>query len=263
MNSAIDISWLNLALFALTLAAPFAINCYFRLRLAKEFAISIGRLTVQLSLVGIYLEFLFSQNNLLLNLLWLAVMVVVGSNAIVDKANLPKSHLFIPVFTGLTIGLSPLLIILFTLIIQPEPAYNAQYLIPVAGMLLGNSLSSNIVALQNLFNALEQRRSEYEAALSLGASPGYACAPFMREAMQKALAPILATMTTTGLVTLPGMMTGQILGGASPMLAIKYQLIIFLAIFVMMSISLAITLQLTLRHTVSKEGKIRIKFIEK
>jgi putative ABC transport system permease protein len=263
MESAIDISWLNLCLFALTLIVPFSINTYFRLGLAKEFAISLTRLAIQLSLVGIYLEFLFQQSNLLLNLAWLAVMVVIGSNAIIDKAKLPKARLFIPVLSGLIVGLAPLLVILFVVIIKPDPVYNAQYLIPVAGMLLGNSLSGNIVALQNLFSAFEERRSEYEAALSLGASPEYACSPFIREAMQKALAPIMATMTTTGLVTLPGMMTGQILGGANPMLAIKYQLIIFLAIFVMMSISLTISLQLALKQSVSQEGKILIKFIEK
>ncbi len=75
---------------------------------------------------------------------------------------------------------------------QARAFYNAQYMIPLAGMLLGNSLSSNIVALQNLFTAFEQRKSEYEAAISLGASPKYASFPFLQEALRKSLAPILA-----------------------------------------------------------------------
>jgi putative ABC transport system permease protein len=128
-------------------------------------------------------------------------------------------------------------------------------------MLLGNSLSGNIVALQNLYDAFEQRKSEYEAAISLGASPQYASIPFVRVAMQKSLAPILASMATTGVVTLPGMMTGQILGGTSPMIAIKYQMIILIAIFVMMSISVTITLQLSLKKTLTKEGRVRVKFL--
>ncbi|MGU3844837.1 ABC transporter permease, partial [Vibrio diabolicus] len=69
----------------------------------------------------------------------------------------------------------------------------------------------------------------------------------------------LASMATTGLVTLPGMMTGQILGGASPMVAIKYQLVIMLAIFVMLSTSVAITLEMTLSWVQTKEGRIKIK----
>ena len=87
----------------------------------------------------------------------------------------------------------------------------------------------------------------------------YASAPFVRNAMQKAMSPIMASMATTGLVTLPGMMTGQILGGASPMIAIKYQLMIMLAIFIMMSTSLAVALKLSLKATLTKEGRVKAK----
>ncbi|EKM31643.1 hypothetical protein VCHENC02_2736, partial [Vibrio harveyi] len=173
------------------------------------------------------------------------------------KANLPKKPLMLPLITGLSCSLVPLLAAITLGLVKPEPFYNAQYMIPLAGMLLGNSLSSNIVALQNLFTAFEQRKSEYEAAISLGAAPRYASFPFLQEALRKSLAPILASMATTGLVTLPGMMTGQILGGASPMVAIKYQLVIMLAIFVMLSVSVAITLEVTLSCVQTKEGRIK------
>ncbi|WED20743.1 ABC transporter permease [Vibrio sp. JC009] len=263
MQSAIDISWLNLGLFSLTLLIPFAINSYYRLEMTKEFAVSLSRMAVQLSLVGLYLEVVFSLNNAALNIFWIAVMTMVGSSAIIGKTNLPKKALFVPVTAGLFVGLAPLLLILFSAVIKPSPVYNAQYLIPVAGMLLGNSLSGNIVALQNLFSAFNERRSEYEAALSLGASPQYACTSFVRDAIKKSLAPIMASMATTGIVTLPGMMTGQILGGASPMVAIKYQMVILIAIFVMMSISVAVSLQLSLKRAITKEGKIVVNFLEK
>lgn len=148
-------------------------------------------------------------------------------------------------------------------LVQPTPLYSAQYMIPLAGMLLGNSLSSNIIALQNLFTAFEERKTEYEAAISLGASPKYASFPFVQEALRKSMAPILASMTATGLVTLPGMMTGQILGGASPLVAIKYQLVIMLAIFVMLNISVVITLEMTLSSVQTKEGRVRVKIEQK
>lgn len=76
------------------------------------------------------------------------------------------------------------------------------------------------------------------------------------------MAPTLASMATTGLVTLPGMMTGQILGGASPIVAIKYQLLIMIAIFVVLSISLSLTLSLTIRNCITKEGKILVVFTQ-
>ncbi len=261
MQTALDISWIQLSLFSLVLLVPLYINHRYQLELMKDMVSATIRMAVQLVLVGIYLEFVFQTNNLLLNLLWLGVMVVVGSNTIIAKAKLPAKLLFIPVLTGLLIGLTPLLLILTFFVIQPTPLYSAQYIIPLSGMLLGNSLSGNIVALQNLYDAFEQRKSEYEAAISLGASPQYASIPFVRVAMQKSLAPILASMATTGVVTLPGMMTGQILGGTSPMIAIKYQMIILIAIFVMMSISVTITLQLSLKKTLTKEGRVRVKFL--
>ncbi|AYO09024.1 ABC transporter permease [Vibrio campbellii] len=263
MNQVVDINWFELALFSLILLIPLTINKRYKLGIAKDTVISVVRMTVQLVLVGVYLEYLFKLNSLAVNLLWLAIMIVVGASSIVSKTNLPRKPLMWPLIAGLSCSLFPLLAAITFGLVKPEPFYNAQYMIPLAGMLLGNSLSSNIVALQNLFTAFEQRKSEYEAAISLGASPKYASFPFLQEALRKSLAPILASMATTGLVTLPGMMTGQILGGASPMVAIKYQLIIMLAIFVMLSVSVAITLEMTLSCVQTKEGRINVKFINK
>ena len=263
MNEVVDINWFELALFSLILLIPLTINKRYKLGIAKDTVISVVRMTVQLVLVGVYLEYLFKLNSLAVNLLWLAIMIVVGASSIVSKTNLPKKTLMWPLIAGLSCSLFPLLAVIAIGLVKPEPFYNAQYMIPLTGMLLGNSLSSNIVALQNLFTAFEQRKSEYEAAISLGASPKYASFPFLQEALRKSLAPILASMATTGLVTLPGMMTGQILGGASPMVAIKYQLIIMLAIFVMLSVSVTITLEMTLSCVQTKEGRIKVKFVNK
>ncbi len=263
MDSVVDISWWQLALFSTTLIIPYLINHYFQLRLGKDIVIGVGRMVVQLALVGLYLEYLFDLNSLWVNLLWLSIMIIIGASSIIGKANLPKKPLFIPVISGLFLGLSPVLILICVAVVQPAPFYSAQYLIPLAGMLLGNSLGGNIVALQNCFTCFSERRSEYEGAISLGAHPMYASRPFVQEAMRKALAPTLASMATMGLVTLPGMMTGQILGGASPLVAIKYQLMIMIAIFVMMSLSLTITLQLALRRCIEKTGRVTVDFISR
>ncbi|WP_375319833.1 ABC transporter permease [Aliivibrio logei] len=261
MQESLDISWTLMGLFSLTLLIPFTINRLYQLDLAKEVAVSVIRMIVQLAFIGLYLEFVFQLNSPLLNTLWIVLMITIGSSSIIAKSKLPKNRLFIPVATGLLVGLLPLVILLSAVIIQPTPLYSAQYVIPLAGMLLGNSLNGNIVALQNLFTAFKERESEYHAAIALGASPHYATIPFVRAAMQKAFAPIMASMATTGLVTLPGMMTGQILGGVNPMVAIKYQLLILIAIFVMLTISVTITLQLTLKQNISKEGKVLVRFI--
>ncbi len=263
MDNVIDISWAKLAIFSLVLIVPFAINARYKLGIGQDTVISVLRMTVQLILIGVYLEYLFHLNSLLVNVLWLAVMLVIGASTIAGKANLPRKPLMLPLLAGLIFGLFPLLLAITVGLVRPEPLYSAQYMIPLAGMLLGNSLSSNIIALQNLFTAFEERKTEYEAAISLGASPKYASFPFVQEALRKSMAPTLASMTATGLVTLPGMMTGQILGGASPMVAIKYQLVIMLAIFVMLSASVTITLEMTLSCVQTKEGRIRVKIKQK
>lgn len=247
-----------MGLFSLTLVIPLTINRIYQLDLAKEMGLSVFRMVAQLAFIGLYLEFVFQLNSPLLNSLWIALMVGIGSSSIISKAKLPKKRLLYPVAIGLLVGLLPLITLLSTVIIQPTPLYSAQYVIPLAGMLLGNSLSGNIVALQNLFTAFRDRESEYHAAIALGASPHYATHPFVRAAMQKAFAPVMASMATTGLVTLPGMMTGQILGGVNPMVAIKYQLLILIAIFVMLTISVTITLQLTIKNSITKEGKVLV-----
>lgn len=192
MDSVVDISWIKLALFSLILLIPLAINYRYKLGIAKDTTISVLRMTVQLILIGVYLEYLFHLNSLLINVLWIAVMIVVGASTIAGKAHLPKKPLMLPLITGLVCGLCPLLIAMTVGLVQPTPLYSAQYMIPLAGMLLGNSLSSNIIALQNLFTAFEERKTEYEAAISLGASPKYASFPFVQDALKKIHGPNLS-----------------------------------------------------------------------
>ncbi|MDC5810618.1 iron export ABC transporter permease subunit FetB [Vibrio europaeus] len=259
MDSVVDISWSVLALFFSLLVIPLLISQHYKLKIGNEIIESVTRMTLQLLMVGFYLQYLFKLNSLAINALWLVLMTLIGASAIIGKAKLPKKALLLPVTIALTTGLFPMLTVISVLVIQPQPLYSAQYMIPLAGMLLGNSMSGNIVALQNVFTALDERKSEYEAAISLGASPKYATLPFVQDAMRRSLAPTLATMSTTGLVTLPGMMTGQILGGASPLVAIKYQILIMVAILVMMSLSVMLSLQLTIKKCINNEGRVLVK----
>ncbi len=91
MNQVVDINWFELALFSLILLIPLTINKRYKLGIAKDTVISVVRMTVQLVLVGVYLEYLFKLNSLAVNLLWLAIMIVVGASSIVSKTNLPKN----------------------------------------------------------------------------------------------------------------------------------------------------------------------------
>ena len=187
---------------------------------------------------------------------WLMLMALIGASAIVGGAKLQRRRFYWPVLVGLLFGLLPVLMVLLVWLLRPLEIFNAQYLIPLAGMLLGNSLSGNIVALQHLFNGLSSNKDQYESALALGATPTQATKTNVQAAIKQSLTPTLASMATTGLVTLPGMMTGQILSGENPMTAIKYQLVIMVAIFVMLSVSISIALLLSIRHGITPQGRI-------
>ncbi|PKG58316.1 ABC transporter permease [Shewanella sp. GutDb-MelDb] len=252
-----DISWWQLASFMIILVVPVGIERYFKLGLSKEMLSAVARMMVQLVLVGVYLQYLFELNSLSVNLLWLLLMLLIGASAIVSKAKLSRKLLYLPVLAGLSLGLFPVLWLMIVYLLAPEPLYSAQYLIPAAGMLLGNCLSGNIVALQRLFGAFEDRKTEYEGALALGATAYQAALPFVQSAMQQSFAPILASMATTGLVTLPGMMTGQILGGVDPLIAIKYQIVILVAIFVTLTVSVSSSLLLSIKTAITINGRVR------
>jgi putative ABC transport system permease protein len=111
-------------------------------------------------------------------------------------------------------------------------------------MLLGNSISSATLAIERLTSDLANNWTAYYSRLALGASPQEASLPFLRSAYRASLLPRILNISTMGLVTLPGMMTGQILGGSSPTTAIKYQILIMIAIFAAVSISVYLAMKL-------------------
>ena len=116
------------------------------------------------------------------------------------------------------------------LIIQPERWYEPQYLIPLAGMLFGNAMNGASLAGDRLVSAINRNRLEIETHLSLGATSKQAIFSYQREAIRTGLIPTLNNMVVIGLVSLPGMFTGQVLGGSNPRDAASYQILILFAI---------------------------------
>ncbi|MBN2701720.1 MAG: ABC transporter permease, partial [Methylothermaceae bacterium] len=132
------------------------------------------------------------------------------------------------------------------LVIRPPLIHDARYLIPLAGMILGNCLQANVIALERFYAAIRKNESEYLTFLLLGATRWEAVRPYFREAVKAAVNPTLASMATLGLVSLPGMMTGQILGGAEPWVAVKYQIAIMVCIFTATTVASILNLALSL-----------------
>jgi len=134
----------------------------------------------------------------------------------------------------IAIAVSVLLVDLYFLgvVVRLDFLFDARYFIPITGMLIGNCLSNDIVALNTYYHSLTREQTLYRFALANGATRGEALGGFMRDALKKSLNPTIATTAVVGLISLPGMMTGQILGGSDPMVAIKYQIMIMITIMV-------------------------------
>lgn len=257
MRGSSDIELWSLVLGFAGMLVPLYIFYRYRVRLIRDMFISLLRMVVQLLLVAVYLEWIFRLNNALVNALWVIVMILVGAGTVVGRIGLSWKTFFIPLsIAGL---ISTFIIDTFFIgtVVRPDYLFDAMYFIPITGMVLGNSMNHTIVGLTTFFSSMKQKRELYYFLLTNGGSRRQALLPFINEALVKGLNPMLASMSVMGLISLPGMMTGQILGGASPAIAIKYQIMIMLAIFVGCSITLTLSILFSMRRMFDAYGNLK------
>ncbi len=227
----IDVSWTDLALgFGLILIA-IGVSRWRRLDLERGFLVGSIRAVVQLVAVGYVLVYIFAADEWWLVLIALAVMLVSATQAAARRsggrrARDDRRKLWMISGTSMLLGSGLTLAYVTQVILRVDPWYEPQYLIPLFGMIVGNAMNAAALAAERLASELESHRGQVEAYLALGASPARASAEPERRAMAAALIPTINGLMTVGLVQLPGMMTGQILAGVSPVLAIRYQIVV-------------------------------------
>jgi len=229
--STVDISWSNLALGYILFILPVFLLYYYKTLLVRSLLIAVVRMSVQLLLVGLYLQYIFLLNSIWINVSWVLLMITTASITISKRNNLPLKIFALPLFTALVLALLYTYVFFIVFVLELENPFNARYMIPIIGMILGNCLTSSVIGLGTFYKSLKQNKQRYHFYLANGASFQEALLPFIREALVMAFNPMIATMATIGLISLPGMMTGQILGQTSPLLAIKYQIMIMISIF--------------------------------
>jgi putative ABC transport system permease protein len=201
------------------------------------------RMFVQLLLVGYVLHLVFSLETALPVLLILMVMLGFAVQTIGARVQTKMPYFYRVVGTALLFGCGGMTFFFCTLVIGLEPWYDPRYLIPLAGMVIGNSMTGASLAVERLAAEFRERREEIETALCLGSSVQLAAEPVVSSAFRAALIPSVNAMAAMGLVFLPGMMTGQILSGTEPLIAVKYQI----AIMCVITGSVALTTFLILR----------------
>ncbi len=231
MNT-IDLSYADLALAALLVLLNALLSLRLQLQLERQMLIALLRMVVQLSLVGLVLKWLFEQVSPWWTGLTALIMVLFAGGEI-----LARQERRLQGWWAYGLGVSCMLLAAglvtvfgLTTQIRPDPWYDPRYVIPLLGMILGNTMTGISLGMDTLATRLVRERGAVEAQLMLGATRWQALLPVARTAIRSALMPTINSMAATGLVALPGMMTGQILAGAAPMVAVKYQMLIMFLI---------------------------------
>lgn len=188
------------------------------------------RMVFQLLAVGYLLHFIFAVKSPLPVLAILLLMGVFSLQVIGGRIKTKVPRFYRVAGVSLLIGCGSVTFLFCTLVVHYSPWYDPRYLIPLAGMIIGNSMNGASLAAERLGSEMRERREEIETALCLGASARQASRPALRNAFKAAIMPTVNTMAAMGIVSLPGMMTGQILSGTEPMVAVRYQVAIMCAI---------------------------------
>lgn len=259
----IDISYSNLLIGLLLLGIPFFYLHKFKTGLVQATAIGSARMIVQLFLIGMYLKYLFLWNSPWINFLWVIIMVLVAGQTALVRTQLKRKILLIPISVGFLSSVVLVGMYFIGIVLRLDNVFSAQYFIPIFGILMGNMLSSNVIALNTYYSGLKREQQLYCYLLGNGATRQEAQAPFIREALIKAFSPLIANIAVMGLVALPGTMIGQILGGSTPNIAIKYQMMIMVITFAASMLSLMITISLASRKSFDAYGKLLQVTVEK
>lgn len=226
----IQIGYDQLALSALLIVVNLALSFALRLGLDRQLLIASVRMVVQLLLIGLVLEWIFSVREPFLIVGMALIMATLAAVAAVRRTKRRFAGIYWNSFLSIVTASFLVTGLAIKGILRIDPWFDPQYLIPLLGMLLGNALTGISLALDRLMEDCLQKRPLIETLLSLGATRWEAGHRQIKEALRTGMIPVINSMMIMGIVSLPGMMTGQILAGADPVDAVRYQVLIMFMI---------------------------------
>ncbi|PCJ71915.1 MAG: iron export ABC transporter permease subunit FetB [Rhodobiaceae bacterium] len=222
----------DIALAASLVVANGILSIVLKLGLERQLLIASVRMVVQLSLVGFILQTLFALQSPFWTGFVVLVMLLFAGREIAARQDRSFSGLWSYGLGTVTMMVATVIVTLLTLTtqVQPDPWYDARYALPLLGMIMGNTMTGVSLGLDTLTSRAGRERASIEAQLALGQPREVALRSLVRDALRAGFMPMINAMAATGLVSLPGMMTGQILAGVDPVEAVKYQLLIMFLI---------------------------------
>lgn len=261
LHTVVPIPLSRLALAGLLLVLIVLIGRKFRLNIEKKAVIASARGSAQLLAVGYVLGAIFAIERWELVLATLLVML--GAAARTGMGRLPEPIAGIGWLAAGSLGAGTALGLVFMagVVVRPSPWYDPQYVIPFAGMLLGNSMNGASLAGERFQEDMKARRAEVESRLALGLSGAESVHPFLAKSLRAAMIPTLNSFAVAGIVQLPGMMTGQILSGVAPLIAVEYQILIFFLLMTATAVSTLLFLLLLRSRYLTAAHQLRTQML--
>lgn len=224
----IDIPITRLLIAYAFVAVTILVASFFKLSRDKEIIVATLRMSAQLFIVGYVLQYIFDVKSVILAIAMICVMEGFAVNNAIKRAKV-KLRLRLKVIIGVTLVAGSLIsLTIFLFAVLGLKTFNARYVISIGGMMLGNSMTGLSIAVRSLVEGMNRDRAKVESALMLGATPFQSSSELIRESFTLAVMPNINSMMGMGIVSLPGMMTGQILANMSAHVATKYQIAILL-----------------------------------
>ncbi|MDP9188097.1 MAG: iron export ABC transporter permease subunit FetB [Actinomycetota bacterium] len=253
MTQPIDISFGEVAASLVLVAIAIVASRWRQADLEQDVAIAVARSFVQLTAIGLVINFIFDQDNAGFVIALLAVMVVFGALTAQGRAKrVPNA--FWPLLASLAAAAAATLGLVLGLgIIEAEP----RYVVPVGGMVIGNAMTAAAVALNRLGEDVSDSAREIEATLALGATSTQAVAPLVRRSLRSGMIPLIDSTKTTGVIFFPGTMVGMLLAGADPIDAVRLQLILLYALLGSVAISALMATTLARRNFFTPAEQLR------
>lgn len=219
---------LDLSIAASLVIVDIALSIVLRLRLHRQIAVAAARMVVQLVMIGYVLKFVFALNSPIATSVIVMLMVLVAAREVAARPDRSLIHGQNYLIGLVSVAGATTLASVFALItaIRPDPWFDPHYAIPLVGIILGSVLNAGSIALDGVLSGVEAAQPGIEARLMLGHSYWAAMASLIRGSIRRAMLPIINQMSAAGIITLPGIMTGQILAGLDPIEAVKYQILL-------------------------------------
>lgn len=217
------------------------------------------RMTLQLVLIGYVLVYIFDNPSPFYTIIFIVLMEAFAIFNIFTRVKEDiSSDLKKIIALSMIVGTLSSMVYFLFIVIRITPWYNPRYFIPITGMLIGNSMTGISLGVSRLIGGIQSNKNQIESALMLGALPKIAVKGIVDNAFDAAVLPTINSMVGMGIVFLPGMMTGQILAGLSPISAIKYQIAIMLGILGSVSLTVIIFINLGYKTFFNKDSQLKI-----